>query len=197
MICNNVQKLKHVWSRYHVNTLPRSSKSVINLKLNQFISYNHFKIKSLFSIKDVLKKSNFLCELELKVAHFCISLSERSRKYVMFTGKAIYISLFAFVLLWHQHQFYETFESTNSFPSPSLLRKVSRRCSSLQGYSNPHNAEVEFCDKSREIYIDSNVNNKTCWHENRFQGNDYLTPGKENSKTQIEIYGILMEPSCI
>ena len=144
-----------------------------------------------------MKKSNFLCELELKVAHFWISLSERSRKYVMFTGMAIYISLFAFVLLWHQHKFYQTFESTSSFPSPSLLKKVNRRGSSLQGYSNPHNAGVGFCDKSEEIYIDSNANNKTFWHEKRFEDNDYLTPRKENSKTQIEIYRILTEPSCI
>ena len=132
MICNNVRKLRQVWSCYHVNKLQRRSKSVINFKLNQCISYNHFKIKSLLSIKDVLKKSNFLCELELKVAHFCISLSERSRKYVMFTRKTIYISLFAFVLLWHQHQFYQTFESTSSFPLPSILKKVCRRGSSLQ-----------------------------------------------------------------
>ena len=197
MICNNVQKLKHVWSRYHVNKLHRSSKSVINFKLNQCISYNHFKIKSLLSIKDVLKKSNFVCLLELKVAHFCISLSERSRKFVMFTGKIIYISLFAFVLLWHQHQFYQTFQSISSFPSPSLLKKVSRRGSSLQGYSSPHNAGVGFCDKSGEIYIDSNTNNKTFWHENRFEDNDFLTPRKDNSKTQSEIYGILTEPSSI
>lgn len=41
----------------------------VNLKkLNQFISFSHFKMECQQSIKDVLHKSNFMCKLDLKDA---------------------------------------------------------------------------------------------------------------------------------
>ena len=80
------------------------NRPVINLKkLNQFISYNHLKIESLLSIKDILKKGNFMYQSDLKDAYFYILCDRIQGNMWGFTGKAIYISSFAIVLTCHQH----------------------------------------------------------------------------------------------
>ena len=61
------------------------SRSVNNLKeLNQYIPLLHFKMESLQSLKTLLQKSEYMCELDLKDAYLCVPLSQDNRNRVMF-----------------------------------------------------------------------------------------------------------------
>ena len=58
---------------------------VINLKcLNNFITYELFKMEEMHLIKDLLQKHDFLIKIDLKDAYFGIALDESSRKYIRF-----------------------------------------------------------------------------------------------------------------
>ena len=60
-------------------------RTVINLKnLNFLVLYEHFKMENLNSLQFLLKKGDYMTELELKVAHYCIPLHKESRKSVRF-----------------------------------------------------------------------------------------------------------------
>ena len=58
---------------------------VINLKnLNPYIPYHHLKMESLQSLRDILKKGDFMCKLDLKDAYFCIPFAEELEKFMRF-----------------------------------------------------------------------------------------------------------------
>ena len=58
---------------------------VINLKhLNQSAVYQHFKIEGFHYLQNILKKGDYMCELDLKYAHFSVPLNLISRKFVRF-----------------------------------------------------------------------------------------------------------------
>ena len=70
---------------------------IINLKqMNYFIPYHHFKMEGLKDVKNILRKGDFLCKLDLKDAYFSIPLSKKSRKYVRFRWKG---NLYQFLCL--------------------------------------------------------------------------------------------------
>ena len=53
----------------------QGQRAVINFKkLNQFIPYEHFKMKGLFLVKEMLKPGDWMCTLDLKVAYFSVPL---------------------------------------------------------------------------------------------------------------------------
>ena len=53
---------------------------LINLKdLNTFIPYKHFRMKGLHLLKEILKQGDYLCELNLEDAFFCVPLNKQSR----------------------------------------------------------------------------------------------------------------------
>ena len=59
------------------------NRPVINLRhLNQFIPYQHFKMESLFCLREMLQKDHFMCKLDMKDAYFSVPLHQSSRKYV-------------------------------------------------------------------------------------------------------------------
>ena len=61
------------------------NRPVINLRhLNQFIPYQHFKMESLFCLREMLQKDDFMCKLDMKDAYFSVPLHQSSRKYVGF-----------------------------------------------------------------------------------------------------------------
>ena len=61
------------------------NRPVINLKnLNQYIPHHSFKMKSLKSLRNILKQRNFMCKLDLNNAYFSIPLAEESKKFVRF-----------------------------------------------------------------------------------------------------------------
>ena len=63
---------------------------IINLKgLNQFVPYLHFKMEGLKDVKNLLKKGDWMCKMDLKDAYFSVPLSPRSRKLVRFQWKGI------------------------------------------------------------------------------------------------------------
>ena len=63
---------------------------MIHLKeMNKFIPYHHFKMEGLKDVKNLLRKGDWMCKIDLKDAYFLIPLSPRSRKLVRFRWKEI------------------------------------------------------------------------------------------------------------
>ena len=61
------------------------NRPVINLKhLNQFIPYHHFKMEGLHCLRNILKKGDYMCKLDLKDAYILVPLKPASRKFVRF-----------------------------------------------------------------------------------------------------------------
>ena len=61
----------------------RWNKPVMNFKdLNEFKPYQHFKMKVLSCLRNVLKKRYYTCKLDLKDAYFSIPLNPSSTKFV-------------------------------------------------------------------------------------------------------------------
>jgi hypothetical protein len=61
---------------------------IVNLKgLNNFVPYHHFKMEGLKDVKNLLRKGDWMCKLDLKDAYFSVPLGMRSRKLVRFVWK--------------------------------------------------------------------------------------------------------------
>ena len=61
------------------------NRPVINLKeLNQYITFLHFKMEVLQSLKSLLQKNEHMCKLDFKDAYSRVPLSQDDRKRVMF-----------------------------------------------------------------------------------------------------------------
>ena len=61
---------------------------IINLKgLNRFVPYHHFKMEGLKDVKNLLRKGDWMCKMDLKDAYFSVPLNPRSRKLVRFQWK--------------------------------------------------------------------------------------------------------------
>ena len=57
----------------------------ISLKhLNNFIPSQHFKMEGLNLLQNMLQKRDYMCQLDLKGACFCVPFKKESRKYVRF-----------------------------------------------------------------------------------------------------------------
>lgn len=57
----------------------------INLtKLAKVVLLEHFKMESLFLLKEMLLSGNFMCKIDLKDAYFTFLLSRKSQNYVRF-----------------------------------------------------------------------------------------------------------------
>ena len=85
-----IQKVTQFRNQYISNLILTSKKNegnrpVINLKhLNNFITYQHFKIKGLNLLQSKLQEKDFMYKIDLKGAYFCVPLKKESRKYVRF-----------------------------------------------------------------------------------------------------------------
>ena len=65
-----------------------SQRPILNLRnLNKHIPYLHFKMESLKSVKDLMKKDDWMIKIDLKDAYFTVPLGEDSRKFVRFPWK--------------------------------------------------------------------------------------------------------------
>ena len=61
------------------------NRPVINLRnLNHFIAYHHFKMEGLYMVKDLLKRQDWVCKIDLKDAYLTLSLAVSRRKYLRF-----------------------------------------------------------------------------------------------------------------
>ena len=58
--------------------------------MNYYIPYHHFKKEGLMNVKNILRKGDFICKLDLQNAYFAITLSPKSRKYVRFRKGNLY-----------------------------------------------------------------------------------------------------------
>lgn len=65
--------------------------------LDDFIPYQHFKIKGLHFLKYMLEENNFLCKIDLKDVYFLVLLSKQYRSHVRFVWWG---SLFEFLYLY-------------------------------------------------------------------------------------------------
>ena len=80
--------------------LPTSNK-LINLKhLNQFITYQHFKMESFHCLENIFKNGDYMCKLHLRDAYFSVPLNPVSRKFVwvFLDREVLLVFFFAFVL---------------------------------------------------------------------------------------------------
>ena len=58
---------------------------IINLKrLNQFLCTTHFKMESILSLRDVLKKDDYMIKVDLKDAYLTVPIHAPHRKYLRF-----------------------------------------------------------------------------------------------------------------
>ena len=65
-----------------------SLRPVINLrKLNEFVSYHHFKQENLKFVLDIIQKNDYLTSIDLTDAYFSISIHEEFRKYLRFSWR--------------------------------------------------------------------------------------------------------------
>ena len=65
-----------------------SQRPVINLKhLNQFVKYEHFKMKNIHMLRDLLKKHDYLVKIYLKDANFTIPIWVNHQKFLRFLWK--------------------------------------------------------------------------------------------------------------
>ena len=61
------------------------NRPVINLKqLDGFVEYQHFKMKDISVLKDLLRPNDWMVKLDLKDAYFCVSMYIDFRKYPRF-----------------------------------------------------------------------------------------------------------------
>ena len=66
---------------------------VISLKnLNYYIPYSHFKMVRLFPLKEILQEGDYMCKIDLKDAHFSVSLNQKSPKSVSFKWADLFYS---------------------------------------------------------------------------------------------------------
>ena len=70
---------------------------ILNLKtLNEFLEYNHFKMKTIHSVADLIQPHCYMTTVDLKDAYYSVKISEEDSKYLKFyVGK----NLLKFVVL--------------------------------------------------------------------------------------------------
>ena len=75
----------------HMFVVPKKdggSRPVINLKhLNNYVTYEHFKMEGLYMIRDLLKQGDWMCKIDMKDAYLTTSIHKDSRKYLRFIWK--------------------------------------------------------------------------------------------------------------
>ena len=61
---------------------------VVNLRaLNQFLSYEHFKMEGIHMLRDLLRKRDFMVKIGLKDAYFTVPIWKNHQKYLRFVWK--------------------------------------------------------------------------------------------------------------
>lgn len=64
------------------------NRPVINLKeVNQFLSYRHFKMEGIHSLRDLLRPNDWLGKIDLKDAYFVVPIWENHQKFLRFLWK--------------------------------------------------------------------------------------------------------------
>ena len=79
------------------NSRTESHRLILNLKkLNQYITYHHFKMESLQSAVQLLKKDYWMAVLDLKDAYYSVPINIEHKKFLRFEFKG---SLYEFTCL--------------------------------------------------------------------------------------------------
>ena len=59
---------------------------VINLKaLNQFVYPQHFKMKGIHTVRDLMQPGDWMTKIDLKDMYFAIPIAEEHQKFIRFT----------------------------------------------------------------------------------------------------------------
>jgi hypothetical protein len=72
-------------------TIPKKSggfRPVINLKaLNNFVTYNHFKMEGLQTVKSIIQEKDWLAKIDLTDAYLTVPMHQSHRRFLQFTWK--------------------------------------------------------------------------------------------------------------
>ena len=81
----NYLEVEFISNFFLVEKKDEDNRPVINLKhLNHFIPYQRFKMEGLHCLRNVLKKGDYMCKLDLKHAYFSAPLNPASIKFARF-----------------------------------------------------------------------------------------------------------------
>ena len=84
----NHLKGKFISNLFLLEKKDRGNRPVIKLKhLSQLIPYQHFKMEGLHCLRNIPKKGDYICKLDLKDAYFSVPLNPASRKAFLLSGK--------------------------------------------------------------------------------------------------------------
>ena len=90
---------------------------VINLKtLNNFVNKEHFKMEGIHTLKDLLKRGDWLAKIDLKDAFFSIPINPNHKKFLrfMFQGNTYQLNCLPFGLSSAPWVFTKTLETSTS-----------------------------------------------------------------------------------
>ena len=95
------QKEEFISSVFLVTKKDGGNRLIINLKnLNSYITYQHFKLKGLHLLKQILQKWDLMVKIDLKDAYFCVPMHKKHRHFLrfMWEGKCYQFNCLPFSL---------------------------------------------------------------------------------------------------
>ena len=171
------------------------NRPVIILKhLNQFIPNQHFKIEGLHCLRNILKKGDYMCKLDLKDAYFSVPLNPASRKFVWFlwSGK-LYEFLCLCFGLGPAPRIFTKLHKVAVLHRLNILIIIYLDDMLLIGHtigesliardSNLLSSITRFCTEFKEISVDTYTENRVLTGDSRFINHDPVSTREESLKS--------------
>ena len=117
----------------HVFLVPQKGgdwRPIINLKiLNQYVAKQHFKMEDIRTLKDIIRRRDYMVKLDLKDAYFSVPVVDNDRKYLRFewASRLYEYTCLPFGLTSTPWIFKKLFSSSIFTTTGSPLSDVSRR----------------------------------------------------------------------
>ena len=178
------------------------NRPAVNLRyLNQFISYQHFKVEGLFCLRELLQEGDYMCKLDMKDTYFSVPLHQSSRNYVRFSNKS--------------NNLHKIAENTNACTKEDkflgdmvIMAQTMEEILILKRHCNLSPTTFGFCFKPGEIHFESSSGNRVHWGINKFfvclyhkrysyQMSEYsYQKSGDSSQTNISVRSSCFNNSC-